>query len=142
LIEGVSGSNIKKIKIPNQGIWQSVKNASLFALMGAIGMAIPAAIMSKQLRAIIVESSVLQNRIGTVNIVLSAIIVGALFGFTQAGMAGIQHFTLRFILWCNGYIPWNYARFLDYATERKFLQRVGGRYQFIHKLLQIRLAGK
>jgi DNA polymerase III delta prime subunit len=142
LIEGVSGSNIKKIKIPNQGIWQSVKNASLFALMGAIGMAIPAAIMSKQLRAIIVESSVLQNRIGTVNIVLSAIIVGALFGFTQAGMAGIQHFTLRLILWCNGYIPWNYARFLNYATERKFLQRVGGRYQFIHKLLQVRLAGK
>jgi DNA polymerase III delta prime subunit len=142
LIEGVSGSNIKKIKIPNQGIWQSVKNASLFALMGASGMAIPATIMSKQLRAIIVESSVLQNRIGTVNIVLSAIIVGALFGFTQAGMAGIQHFTLRLILCCNGYIPWNYARFLDYATERKFLQRVGGRYQFIHKLLQVRLAGK
>ncbi|MEK0178439.1 hypothetical protein [Microcoleus anatoxicus] len=98
--------------------------------------------MSKQLLAMIVESSVLQNKIGTANIVLSAIIVGALFGFTQAGMAGIQHFTLRLILWCNGYIPWNYARFLDYATERKFLQRVGGRYQFIHKLLQVRLAEK
>ncbi len=142
LIDGLSGSNIDKIKIPNQGIWQSLKNASLFALIGAISMAIPAVIMSKQLLAMIVESSVLQNKIGTVNIVLSAIIVGALFGFTQAGMAGIQHFTLRLILWCNGYIPWNYARFLDYATERKFLQRVGGRYQFIHKLLQVRLAEK
>ncbi len=142
LIDGLSGSNIDKIKIPNQGIWQSLKNASLFALIGAISMAIPAVIMSKQLLAMIVELSVLQNKIGTVNIVLSAIIVGALFGFTQAGMAGIQHFTLRLILWCNGYIPWNYARFLDYATERKFLQRVGGRYQFIHKLLQVRLAGK
>ncbi|MEG3857934.1 CHAT domain-containing protein [Microcoleus sp. herbarium12] len=142
LIYGVSGSNIEKIKIPNQSIWQSVKNASLFALIGATSMAIPAAMMSKQLLAMIVESSVLQNKIGMANIVLSAIIVGTLFGFTQAGMAGIQHFTLRLILWCNGYIPWNYARFLDYATERKFLQRVGGRYQFIHKLLQVRLAGK
>ncbi|MEG4249416.1 CHAT domain-containing protein [Microcoleus sp. Pol10D4] len=142
LIYGVSGSNIEKIKIPNQSIWQSVKNASLFALIGATSMAIPAAMMSKQLLAMIVESSVLQNKIGMANIVLSAIIVGTLFGFTQAGMAGIQHFTLRLILWCNGYIPWNYARFLNYATERKFLQRVGGRYQFIHKLLQIRLAGK
>lgn len=142
LIYGVSGSNIDKIKIPNHSIWQSSKNASLFALIGAIGLAIPAAIMSKQLLAMIVESSVLQNKIGTANIVLSAIIVGALFGFTQAGMAGIQHFTLRLILWCNGYIPWNYARFLDYATERRFLQRVGGRYQFIHKLLQVRLAEK
>ncbi|RUS93602.1 hypothetical protein DSM106972_095920 [Dulcicalothrix desertica PCC 7102] len=36
----------------------------------------------------------------------------------------------------SGYIPWNYARFLDYCTERLFLQRVGGRYRFIHKLLQ------
>ncbi|MCY7272686.1 MAG: hypothetical protein LH702_02795 [Phormidesmis sp. CAN_BIN44] len=33
-------------------------------------------------------------------------------------------------------IPWNYARFLNYATDRMFLQRVGGRYRFIHKLLQ------
>ena len=47
-----------------------------------------------------------------------------------------QHFTLRIILCWNGYIPWNYARFLNYATERMFLQRIGGRYRFIHKLLQ------
>jgi hypothetical protein len=33
-------------------------------------------------------------------------------------------------------IPWNYARFLNYANERLFLQRVGGRYRFIHDLLQ------
>ncbi|MEH1811708.1 MAG: hypothetical protein V7K26_30785 [Nostoc sp.] len=37
---------------------------------------------------------------------------------------------------CGGTHPWNYARFLDYCTERLFLQRVAGRYRFIHKLLQ------
>ncbi len=47
-----------------------------------------------------------------------------------------QHFALRVILYCNGYIPRNYARFLDYCTDRLFLQRVGGRYRFIHRLLQ------
>ncbi|MCC5641249.1 hypothetical protein LC593_36730 [Nostoc sp. CHAB 5844] len=47
-----------------------------------------------------------------------------------------QHFYLRLILYFRGYIPWNYARFLDYCTERMLLQRVGGRYRFIHKLLQ------
>lgn len=52
------------------------------------------------------------------------------------GTACIQHFALRLILYSNGYIPWNYARFLDYCTERMLLQRVGGRYRFIHKLLQ------
>lgn len=52
------------------------------------------------------------------------------------GLACIQHFTLRIICWANGYSPWNYRRFLEYATERLFLQRVGGRYRFIHKQLQ------
>jgi predicted lipid-binding transport protein (Tim44 family) len=51
------------------------------------------------------------------------------------GKACIQHFTLRLILYLDGYIPWNYARFLDYAAERIFLQKVGGGYIFIHRLL-------
>ncbi|MEA5508769.1 hypothetical protein VB715_03245 [Crocosphaera sp. UHCC 0190] len=36
----------------------------------------------------------------------------------------------------NNYTPWNYARFLDYCTEQLLLQRVGGGYRFIHRLLQ------
>jgi hypothetical protein len=51
------------------------------------------------------------------------------------GKACIQHFALRLILYRDGYIPWNYARFLDYAAERIFLQKVGGGYIFIHRLL-------
>jgi hypothetical protein len=47
----------------------------------------------------------------------------------------VFHFTLRCILWRSGYIPWNYARFLDYASDRIFLQKVGGGYVFIHRLL-------
>ena len=42
---------------------------------------------------------------------------------------------LRFILWRNGYIPRNYADFLDYAAERIFLRKVGGGYIFIHRML-------
>ncbi|MEG4272719.1 MULTISPECIES: hypothetical protein [unclassified Microcoleus] len=56
-------------------------------------------------------------------------------GFQLAKVV-IQHFILRFLLWFNGHIPWNYARFLNYATERMLLQRVGGRYRFIHRFLQ------
>lgn len=66
---------------------------------------------------------------------LSIILVTIIF-YLYGGEASIQHFTLRLILYHNGYIPWNYARFLDYCTERHFLQRIGGRYRFIHKLLQ------
>ena len=49
--------------------------------------------------------------------------------------ACIKHFSLRLILYCNNYIPWNYARFLDYAADRIFLQKVGGGYIFIHRML-------
>jgi DNA polymerase III delta prime subunit len=48
----------------------------------------------------------------------------------------IKHLSLRLVLWQSGTIPWNYARFLNYCTERLLLQRIGGRYRFMHKLLQ------
>ena len=32
-------------------------------------------------------------------------------------------------------MPWNVVPFLDYATERIFLRKVGGGYIFVHRLL-------
>lgn len=136
LIYGVSGPKIEKTKFPNQGIWQSLKIAIIFAGIGTIVMAIPAVLMAKQLLSMITNSSVLQARIGVLNVVISGILVGLFFGITQAGVACIQHLILRIVLYCNGYIPWNYANFLDYATDRIFLQKVGGGYIFIHRTLR------
>ena len=53
-----------------------------------------------------------------------------------AGFVLIQHFTLRMILWLQGFTPWNYARFLDYATACIFLRKVGGGYIFLHQELR------
>jgi hypothetical protein len=50
--------------------------------------------------------------------------------------AVLQHFSLRLVLTFNGYSPWNYAHFLDYCTEQMLLQRIGGGYRFIHRLLR------
>jgi hypothetical protein len=67
---------------------------------------------------------------------------GILFGLlSPAGIACIQHLTLRLFLLCDRYIPWNYAYFLDYATQLIFLQKVGGGYIFIHRLLLKHFAG-
>lgn len=52
------------------------------------------------------------------------------------GFAFRRHFVLRLILWRSGYIPWNCARFLNYAAQRLLVQPAGSRYQFTHKLLQ------
>ncbi|MDJ0688082.1 MAG: hypothetical protein QNJ41_06210 [Xenococcaceae cyanobacterium MO_188.B32] len=42
---------------------------------------------------------------------------------------------MRLILYCKKYIPWNYARFLDYASERLLMKKVGGGYVFYHRML-------
>jgi hypothetical protein len=58
-----------------------------------------------------------------------------MIGMVCGGITCLKHLTLRLILYFNRYIPWNYAHFLDYATERISLRKVGGGYIFIHRLL-------
>jgi ribosomal protein L40E len=64
------------------------------------------------------------------------IFFGLIIGIPISGTPAIKHFVLRVILWSNGYAPWNYAKFLNYSTNRLFLQRVGGSYRFTHDLLR------
>jgi hypothetical protein len=63
------------------------------------------------------------------------LIVGLITGLFFGGRTVIRHFTLRYLLFREGYVPWRYADFLDHAAERIFLRKVGGGYIFIHRLL-------
>lgn len=63
------------------------------------------------------------------------LVFGLLGALWYGGLDIIQHYTLRLILIFQGHTPRNYARFLDYAVDRIFLQKVGGGYRFIHRLL-------
>lgn len=58
----------------------------------------------------------------------------------DSALACAQHLALRLVLFRSNAIPWNYARFLNHCCDRHLLQRVGGRYQFIHRLVQERLS--
>ncbi|MBD1927338.1 NACHT domain-containing protein [Trichocoleus sp. FACHB-90] len=71
-----------------------------------------------------------------INTVIPGLGLALLFGIISAGLPVIQHFALRLILWKSEAIPWNYARFLSYANERRLIKQVGGRYRFIHDLLR------
>ena len=42
---------------------------------------------------------------------------------------------IRLVLFWQGKTPWKYTRFLNYCAERRLLQRIGGRYRFIHREL-------
>ncbi|MBN1811154.1 MAG: NACHT domain-containing protein [Anaerolineae bacterium] len=66
--------------------------------------------------------------------------VGLVVGLEKGGAACLQHLVLRYLLVRNGLAPWKYATFLDHATERFLLRKVGGGYIFIHRLLQDYLA--
>jgi len=126
LLEGLKGLEIETRKAPNQGIKQSGVN--ILWLMTA----------SYPISLII---CIYLNWWTTHNIdfyisLIVALLISLLFGLNRAGKPVIQHSILRIILYFNGYIPWNYARFLDYATDRLFLQRVGGGYRFMHDFLR------
>ncbi|NEN96213.1 MAG: NACHT domain-containing protein [Moorea sp. SIO3I7] len=104
----------EKKLIPNQGIQYSLRNTALGGIIGG-------------LIGLIVLIFTRRDYYWTLGMSMGALWYG--------GIACIQHFSLRLVLYFNNYIPWNYARFLDYAADRIFLQKVGGGYIFIHRML-------
>ena len=69
----------------------------------------------------------------------SALFIGFTLGLMAflcyGGQEVIRHYFLRFMLYQKGRTPFRYANFLDYAARLVFLQKVGGGYIFIHRLL-------
>lgn len=124
--------------IPNRGIrlslWSVFKTIIGFNLTTSIFFLIIAVLTStyyrqtaEQLRAfayICLELAYQTGRIG-----------GPLGGIISGGDALTKHSLLRLSWWWQGYIPWNYARFLDYCHDHLFLRKVGGGYIFIHRML-------
>lgn len=133
VIGGIAGPSIdiEKRTIPNQGIWQSAANAGIIALIGGglVFVVYGLIIILKPYSVTETLSLVLYN-------LIPFLIISGLICTLVPGFACIQHFSLRAVLCWRGLIPWDYARFLNYATEKMLLQRVGGRYRFIHDLLR------
>ena len=119
---GLRGENIETERkfVTNQGIKFSCKTAILGAIIGGLVGAIVGILRRKN------PAYAMQT------FVTLGMSQGALW---YGGLDVIQHFILRLILWRNKFIPWNYARFLDYATKLIFLKKVGGGYIFIHRML-------
>ena len=138
-VHGLNSSEIEVKTFPNQGIWMSAKNAISFFLLIALNGGLLGGLLGLMDSRIVIPllgvhfEGILQGFISGLIIGLST---GLLFGFQYDGIACIQHGIARITFYSKGCIPWNYARFLNYCTERSLLQRVGGRYQFIHRLLQ------
>lgn len=124
-LKGIHGPSIEKTITPNHGIKLSIKNSvilgTLFGLIAILVWGFTALIMGIKQWYIIG--------------LLAFPFVGVSFGI-YTSFPIIQHLILRMILKTTGYIPYHYSKFLDYAAERIFLQKVGGGYMFIHRVLQ------
>ena len=116
---------------PNQGIQRSCKNALLASLL--LGTLFG---LATGLSFYITRGFDSAWRGGLWYAFLGALGGGLVFG----GYTGLQHLVLRLVLYREGVIPRDYVRFLNYATERIFLRRVGAGYVFIHRLLLEHLA--
>ena len=65
-----------------------------------------------------------------------ALLSGLLFSVLLSGLAPfLEYLVLRFWLWRTSCLPWNIVAFLDEATERLLLRKVGKGYIFVHLLL-------
>jgi hypothetical protein len=123
---GFTSSEIETKVMPNQGIRRSLRGALWMSL--AIG--IPFGLANGLGYGLTTEWA------GGVGKGLGAAIEsGTACWLVCGGLTGIQHFTLRYLLYRSGVIPWDCIAFLDYATERGFLRQVGGSYLFVHRLI-------
>ena len=77
----------------------------------------------------------------TMGSMIGGLIGGLMGSLRNGGISCIQHLVLRRILYFQGCIPWNYAEFLDYATELRLMKKVGGGYIFYHRMLMEHFAG-
>ena len=133
LSSGLTSPNIELSTIPNQGIWRSIRSVSMFALVSALTLGLFFG-TTNWLAGTLFYGVV--PRFGEwLHFWLTNGLFFAVLGGLIPGTACVQHLILRLILWQSGAIPWNYTQFLDYATNRILLQKVGGGYIFIHRIL-------
>jgi hypothetical protein len=119
---------------PNQGIWTSAKYGLMSGLMGGLVSGVPIATFFGLFGA--ANHGAEAKLLGGIFIgLMIGLPIGVMSGLSYGGTPCIQHFALRFTFYHNGQVPWNYAKFLDWAADRLFLQKVGGGYIFIHRTL-------
>ena len=145
LMQGLSNNNLTddhRFK-PNEGIKRSMYHGCVggmisifFVSFFSIMTCLLASVTSNGLASLLVGSIWLANlKLGLSNLLLLAPCAAMLAWLLMGGLAVLQHYCLRFILWRTGAFPLKITRFLEYAADCVLLYRVGGGYMFISRLL-------
>jgi hypothetical protein len=131
LIAGFSRISLSDRIKPNAGIHASLRNGLfwglVFGLVFGLGIGIGIGL------GVEINSGLVTG--------LFVGLIGGLFVGQSYGLnAAFQHYTLRLLLAWRGLLPLNIIAFCDYCAQRALLQRVGGGWQFVHRLLLDHLA--
>jgi hypothetical protein len=123
---------------PNAGIWRSGKHGLLLVLpvIALFGLAggLLVSLFGKSL-VTVANGPLIGLALGSTG----GLIFGLAFGLVggRTGIAAfLQHFTLRFFFWKQKLLPWRLIHFLDLASERLLLRKVGRSYLFVHRILR------
>ncbi|PSP21543.1 MAG: hypothetical protein BRC55_14440 [Cyanobacteria bacterium SW_8_48_13] len=111
---GVISPGVATQTMPNPKIWQSADRAVGWVIAGTLDDA---------------------NRCSPGLPILQAQVAGLLFGLLGGAsfVSSIYPAAGAVLHWQDS---WNYARFVDYATECSFLHKVGSGYIFVHRQLR------
>ncbi len=127
----------------NQGIRRSLRNGLLISLIstiiisviGLLGGGLANVLRSGLSNGLNIELKYVHSTMlsaACISLLTGMVIMWALSG----GLTILRHYVIRWLLDRRHTFPWQAQAFLDDATARILLRRVGGGYSFIHRRLQ------
>jgi len=127
IYQGFSSRISETKSLPNQGIKLSMRNA----IISGLTFGLVFGIMHVLIWVAFERPAKTVLNAGLFSFLNFFIITAIWYG----GLDFLLHYVLRLMLYLEGNTPRRYAHFLDYAASLIFLQKVGGGYIFIHRLL-------
>lgn len=132
------GKVLSETDYPNERIWRSLRTFAVVVAGCTLGGGFILGIVGVLLGGLlgggataVSAGMTLAAQAAWIGLLCGLLLGGLFFG----GLACLQHVILRLLLTYKRVIPWNYARFLDYAAERILLHKIGGGYIFMHRML-------
>jgi hypothetical protein len=128
LIGGLKGEPIAETIYPGQILFFSARNSLLVFMLFWLSITLLFGLSTALffgLSLALIDDFIIGMKFG--------LGVGLIFGLVSGGLAVIQHYILRLSIALQRLFPWRLIPFLEYASDRIFLYRVGSGYIFIHR---------
>jgi NACHT domain len=123
LAVGLQPQSVSQHSAPNRGTLRSVHYA-FWIVLSSVTLALTFLFLARHLWAHVLPS--------IVPVLFFTTGIGFTLALNKGGYFALRHYNTRLFLGWLGVAPLRYVRFLNEATERLFLIRHGGSYEFLH----------